>query len=127
MAIIGACKICGRSSCTSAHYREPGAGLNVRPSSRRGLPLEVYETPEGETLRLNKVDARRRGLIPPEEAVHTISETVTETGAPIDGRVGEVLAWAGEDRERLQEAIDAERGGRNRPTLLAELERRLGE
>lgn len=42
-------------------------------------------------------------------------------------RVGEVLAWAGEDRQRLTQALDLERASSSpRPTLIAELERLLG-
>lgn len=43
-------------------------------------------------------------------------------------RVGDVLEWAGDDRERIRLAVDAETGpgGRNRTTLLNELRRRAG-
>lgn len=45
---------------------------------------------------------------------------------PPDGRVGDVLDWAGTDPDRLARALEAERGGKARPTLIAELEHRIG-
>lgn len=46
---------------------------------------------------------------------------------PTNERVGVVLDWAGEDRARLEAALEAERGGRARTTLITELERRLAK
>lgn len=42
-------------------------------------------------------------------------------------RVGDVLEWAGTDPERIRDALEREVDGRNRKTLIAELERRLEE
>lgn len=41
------------------------------------------------------------------------------------GRVGDVLEWADHDRERLTAALETERSGKARSSLLTELERRL--
>jgi hypothetical protein len=41
------------------------------------------------------------------------------------GTVTEVLSWAGEDPDRVRAALNAERVGQNRSTLIAELEGRL--
>jgi hypothetical protein len=40
------------------------------------------------------------------------------------GTIAEVLDWAGEDPARVQSALNAERAGQNRSTLITELERR---
>lgn len=42
-----------------------------------------------------------------------------------DGTVQEVLDWVGDDPERAQRALDVERSGQNRSSLVAELEKRL--
>jgi hypothetical protein len=127
MAILSstACKICGRRACTSPRHQAAENGLRVHGGTKRGLPLSVYTTSAGETLRLNEPDARRLGLIPDEarEPAAPIIEDAA-VGTP-DGRVGEVLAWAGDDPERIRQALEAERAGRARVSLIAELERRL--
>jgi hypothetical protein len=49
-----------------------------------------------------------------------------EGDGPPNGTVQEVLDWVGDDPARAQEALDAERAGQNRSTLIAELEARAG-
>jgi hypothetical protein len=39
-----------------------------------------------------------------------------------DGTVEAILAWVGDDPERAQAALEAERAGKNRSTLISELE-----
>lgn len=58
---------------------------------------------------------------PPPRAVIESDETVAAA------RVGDVLEWAGSDPKRIREALERELDGRNRKTLVAELERRLEE
>lgn len=41
-----------------------------------------------------------------------------------DGSVNEVLDWVGDDHERAQRALQVERSGQNRTTLVTELEKR---
>ena len=61
-----------------------------------------------------------RGLEPtPEDDM----ATTEDDGVP-DGTVTDVLDWAGDDQDRIQQALNAERAGQNRATLIAELERR---
>lgn len=84
-------------------------------------------TPAGETLRLNAPDARRLGLLPAEPEARVEPLEVETVGVPAGARVGEVLAWAGDDRGRIAEALEAERAGRQRVSLVAELERRLAQ
>lgn len=96
--------------------------------SRRGQPLQVYEV-GGSSFRLNDDDARARGLLPPEtveEIVH-LPEPAGDV-PPVEGRIGEMLAWAGEtDAERIRAALVAERAARGRLTLIAALEHLLEE
>lgn len=100
----------------------------MRGASRRGLPLKVYETAAGETLRLNEIDARRLGLLAPVDTPDITEHEPDEDATNVpDGRVGEVLAWTGDDKARLTEALDIERAGRQRVSLVAELERRLAQ
>lgn len=88
----------------------------------------MYDTPTGETLRLNAPDARRMGLIAAEPEAPAVEIAAPDAAAlPGDARVGEVLAWAGDDKARLAEALAIERAGRQRVTLVAELERRLAQ
>jgi len=42
------------------------------------------------------------------------------------GNVSEVLEWVGEDQERAQLALDAEKAGHGRKTLLKQLKELLG-
>jgi hypothetical protein len=82
----------------------------------------VEDTPEEE------VTARKPG----DHAGSDQTEDETEdeagetTGSDDDcapsGTIEEVKAWVGEDSERAQKALDAERSGQNRPTLIAYLE-----
>lgn len=44
---------------------------------------------------------------------------------PPDGRIGDILAWVGTDLDRTKAALEAEEAGKARPTLVAELRRRL--
>jgi hypothetical protein len=44
-----------------------------------------------------------------------------------EGTISEVLEWVADDARRAQVALDAEREGQQRSTLLAELERLLAK
>lgn len=46
-----------------------------------------------------------------------------EAAGKVRGRVGDVLAWVGSSSERALEALEAERAGKARGTLIAELEK----
>jgi hypothetical protein len=46
----------------------------------------------------------------------------TDDSCPPSGPIEEVKAWVGDDPERAQQALDAERDGSNRQTLVAYLE-----
>jgi hypothetical protein len=48
---------------------------------------------------------------------------IEPTEAPPEGTVSEVLRWVGDDPGRAGQALDAERAGRRRSSLIAELER----
>lgn len=51
--------------------------------------------------------------------------STSTTGSDVpDGTVQEVLDWAGEDPDRIQSALNAERAGQNRSSLITELEKR---
>jgi glycosyltransferase involved in cell wall biosynthesis len=55
-----------------------------------------------------------------------LDELIPDVEAPpITKRVGEVLSWADSDAGRIRSALEAERAGKARPTLIDELERRL--
>lgn len=45
---------------------------------------------------------------------------------PPDGTVQDVLDWVGDDPDRARQALEAERAGQNRSTLISELEARAG-
>lgn len=47
-----------------------------------------------------------------------------DSDEPPDGTKDDVLDWVGDDPDRAQQALDAERDGQNRSTLIAELEKR---
>lgn len=77
--------------------------------------------------------------LPPASAAASGPETPTEPATaptaaptpasgdapPVEGRMGDLLEWAGTDPDRLAQAIDAERSAKNRARLVAELEKRL--
>lgn len=42
-----------------------------------------------------------------------------------DGTIGEVLEWVGDDSERAQRALDVERTGQNRSSLVSQLEAKV--
>jgi len=48
-------------------------------------------------------------------------------GAPPEGTVQEVMDWVGDDRVRAQAALDAERVGQDRTTLVSQLEALLAQ
>jgi hypothetical protein len=52
------------------------------------------------------------------------SEDYDEDPDVPDGTVNEVLDWVGDDHERAQRALQVERSGQNRQTLVTELEKR---
>lgn len=47
-----------------------------------------------------------------------------EEGGPPEGTIDEVLAWVGDDPDRAAQALQAEREGKQRATLISELEAR---
>jgi hypothetical protein len=49
-------------------------------------------------------------------------ETSDESDCPPSGTVDEVLGWVGDDPDRAQKALNAERDGQNRSSLIAKLE-----
>lgn len=53
-------------------------------------------------------------------------EASPKAGEVPDGTVGEVLDWVGDDPDRARQALEAERAGQNRSTLISELEARAG-
>lgn len=58
----------------------------------------------------------------PPEALATVEEAEADQGLEVPvGSVTEVLAWVGEDEERAQLALDAEKAGHARKTLLKQL------
>ena len=122
----GRCLICGAASCACGPTDDGigSRGTLVRNAPNRKGPVRRYETSAGSFF-LSEADAIRRGLIgtpPPEPAAPP-----ADARAVPAGRVGDVLDWAGSDPERLQDAITAEQDGKNRRTLVVELERRLDE
>jgi hypothetical protein len=56
-----------------------------------------------------------------ESTTESATETTEEDGPP-SGTIEEVKAWVGDDPERAQQALDAEREGQNRQTLVSYLE-----
>lgn len=53
----------------------------------------------------------------------TYEGTGDETGDDVpQGTIDEVLGWVGGDHDRAQRALEAERAGQNRSTLIAQLE-----
>jgi hypothetical protein len=81
-----------------------------------------------------QADERRAEGLPPEvgprapgdhagEDNETTSDASQEDGeCPPSGSVEEVKTWVGDDPQRAQSALDAERDGQNRSTLIAHLE-----
>jgi hypothetical protein len=57
-----------------------------------------------------------------DEPAEGSDETSTDDSCPPSGTIEEVKAWVGDDPERAQQALDAERDGSNRQTLVAYLE-----
>jgi len=55
-----------------------------------------------------------------------LEETKTELEVP-KGTVSEVLAWVGDDEERAEAALDAEKDGAKRVTLIHVLESKLNK
>ena len=55
-------------------------------------------------------------------------EEVVEPQAPVvpAGNVSEVLDWVGEDQERAKLALEAEKAGHNRKTLVKQLKELVG-
>lgn len=49
----------------------------------------------------------------------------TESDDVPDGTVNEVLDWVGDDSERAQRALDVERTGQNRSSLVSQLEAKV--
>jgi glycosyltransferase involved in cell wall biosynthesis len=117
--------------------------IRLRVSAAPGEHLERAEA----AYRRATLDGRGRfltdlALTPPKAVAGRLSELLgaLESTAGTPGpevaaaapsaptaRVGDVLEWTGRDAGRIREALDLERAGRNRPTLVAELERRLEE
>jgi hypothetical protein len=52
--------------------------------------------------------------------------TAIAVEAPPEGTVSEVLAWVGDDAGRAQQALEAEQAGKQRATLISELQRLAG-
>jgi hypothetical protein len=70
------------------------------------------------------IEELRADLAP--AVIETTTEPADEDDPPISGRVGEVLAWAGDDEVRMRRAHRAEAARANpRITLLTELRNRL--
>lgn len=64
--------------------------------------------------------------VPPEEQEGEPQPSEGGASQPPDGTVNDVLDWVGDDPARAQQALEAERAGQNRSTLVAELEARAG-
>ena len=59
------------------------------------------------------------------DAEQASEEPETQMGSDVPtGNMQEVLDWAGDDPDRIQQALNAERAGQNRSSLVTELERR---
>jgi multidrug resistance efflux pump len=56
------------------------------------------------------------------DTAETTYEAPSESEDVPQGSVEEIKTWAGDDPERAQRALDAERAGQNRSTLVAHLE-----
>lgn len=52
----------------------------------------------------------------------TAATVQAESGGVPEGTIAEVLAWVGSDPDRAQQALDAERAGQNRSTLITQLQ-----
>ena len=97
---------------------------------------EDPQYPEGETVPEGPV--KDEGPVTPDtESVQANPDTQTTTlpsevqpGSPVEeeevpeGTATEVLDWVGDDPDRAQQALDAERAGKNRSTLISQLEER---
>jgi outer membrane biosynthesis protein TonB len=60
---------------------------------------------------------------PAEQPVEQPSEQPNEDDEDVpSGTIDGVLAWVGDDHDRAQRALDAERAGQNRSTLVTQLE-----
>lgn len=79
-------------------------------------------------------EAGHEGGTPPEEQGEDVPETTPEaqpaeggsSQGPPEGTINEVLDWVGDDQDRARQALEAERDGQNRQTLISELEKRAG-
>jgi hypothetical protein len=58
----------------------------------------------------------------PSEPGEQPSEQPSEGDDVPSGTIDEVLGWVGDDHDRAQRALDAERAGQNRSTLITQLE-----
>lgn len=96
------------------------ATMDARRAFLTGLAnVRTPKVPEALPALLGALEADLEPLAPPEPG-----EPAPGTEPP-DGRVGDVLEWASTDRDRLKRALELEHEGKHRPTLIAELERRL--
>lgn len=58
----------------------------------------------------------------PRDAGDHAGETETSDDEVPEGSINDVMSWVGDDPDRAQRALDAERAGLNRTTLIAQLE-----
>lgn len=59
---------------------------------------------------------------PVETPVTAPDEPVVETSEVPEGSIKTVLEWVGDDKDRAQSALDAEKAGQERSTLISKLE-----
>lgn len=100
------------------------AGAVVKPGSLEKSAVEQAKAIAAEAQRA--YEAALAGL-PEDVRAELAPETVSQTPAELDIKANApvVLAWVGEDKARAQQALDAEtgEGGKNRSTLVEQLQK----
>jgi hypothetical protein len=83
-----------------AEHGEVGPGDPTLEKDDDGVPIEKDDGPE---------------------QVTTTTTTTKDSDVP-DGTINEVLDWVGDDPDKAQRALDVERTGQNRSSLISQLE-----
>lgn len=126
-----------------AHYHEQPHTLDPAVEIKQDAPLaQGHDEDRAAEVKEANEEFKEAVEDTPEEEVtarapgdHAGSDTEDETTAETTGSdetegsdevptgtVEEVKTWVGEDHERAQSALESERAGQNRPTLIAYLE-----
>lgn len=109
----------------------PAARADFLTAVNTSTPRALIDNLEAILTKLEK-SRGKRSASPAAEASSGLA-AAGESGAgdagtpPTEGRVGDILAWAGDDTTRLRAALRAEKTGRRRKSLITKLEALIAE